>query len=44
MAFLILVIPVIVGIFSLSNSNGDKGVMAVNETEQIENNAGEKIL
>ncbi len=42
MAFLILVIPVIVGIFSLSNSNGDKGVMAVNETEQIENNAGEK--
>ena len=35
MAVLVLVIPVIVGIFSLGNSK-DKGVMAVNETEQIE--------
>ena len=42
MAFLVLVIPVIVGIFSLSNKNRDKGVMAVNETEQIEDNEGKK--
>ena len=42
MAFLVLVIPVIVGIFSLSNKNRDTGVMAVIETEQIEDNEGKK--
>lgn len=40
--FLMLVIPVTAGIFSLSNNNRDKGVMAVNETEQIEKNEGKK--
>lgn len=40
-AVLVMVIPIIAGIFSLSY-NKDKGVMAVNEAEQIEENEGKK--
>lgn len=41
-ALLVVVVPIIAGIFSISNIGSRDGVMAVNESEQVEDEQGKK--